>query len=184
MGGTATELASLISIAGVWLILFWLYRDYCVDRFRQDMFALRDELFDAAADGGISFNHPAYGLLRNTMNGFIRFAHRFTLLQALMMITIAKESVAQGTEESFPARWQSTTQDLPDGTVKSLAHFRFRMNVLVVKYVLVSSPIVLLTILLPLIGWITVRLCLTQLVSALKSPLDGLDSAAMAEGRA
>jgi hypothetical protein len=43
-----------------------------LDRFRQDVFGLRDELWDFAASGQISFDDPAYRLLRQLMNGFIR----------------------------------------------------------------------------------------------------------------
>jgi hypothetical protein len=180
-----TALASLVSIAGLWILLFWLYRDLCVDKFRQDMFTLRDELFDAARAGAIGFDHPAYGLLRRTMNGFIRFAHRFTLLQALLMVAIARDAdQANENIESFPAQWNDATRDVSLETSQILTRYRFRMNVLVVRYVLVSSPILLLTVVVPVIGWISLQFCMTQLLHALKSPLDGLDSAAMAEGQA
>jgi hypothetical protein len=178
-----TALASLVSIAGLWILLFWLYRDYCVDKFRQDMFALRDELFDAARDGAVDFQHPAYGILRHTMNGFIRFAHRFTLLEALLMVAITKEGEEENID-SFPTRWRQATQALPSETSELLFRYRMRMNMLVLRYLVVSSPIIVLTIVLPILGWLILRLCMTQLLNILRTPLDGLDSAAMAEGQA
>ncbi len=71
-------LFSVASLAGLVVLYFWLYRDYRIDLFRQRLFALRDELFDLARSGAISFDDRAYGLLRSTLNGFIRFGHRLT----------------------------------------------------------------------------------------------------------
>jgi hypothetical protein len=71
-----TVLTSLISILGLVYLIFWVYRGYKVDSFRQKMFYLRNELFDDAARGEIDFSHPSYQILRTTMNGFIRFAHK------------------------------------------------------------------------------------------------------------
>jgi hypothetical protein len=183
LSNVAVALTSLVSIAGLWILLFWLYRDYCVDKFRQDMFALRDELFDAAANGQLAFDSTAYGVLRRTMNGFIRFAHRFTLLQALLLVGIARDGIEHGAD-SFAARWDRATRDLSPAANEIVLRYRMRMNVLVLKYVLLSSPILLLTVVIPLVGWIALRLCLTELLRILRSPLDGLDSAAMAEGQA
>ena len=70
-------LVSIFSIAGL-LILYRLSKALRVDRFRQDIFNLRDEMFMYAATGGISFDHPAYVTLRTTMNGYIRFGHQIT----------------------------------------------------------------------------------------------------------
>lgn len=76
-------LSSVISLALGWVLLFWLYPSYNTDRFRQSMFALRDRLFDEARGGTISFEHPAYRLLRMTINGFMRYAHRMSGLNFL-----------------------------------------------------------------------------------------------------
>lgn len=69
----------------IWLLIFFGGRDLRNDSLRQKLFALRDELFDYAADGNIDFGDPAYRLLRNFLNGTIRFAHKFSLLRLLMM---------------------------------------------------------------------------------------------------
>src|SRR5688572_24898474 len=79
-------LLSLTYLVGIWILLFWLYRDYRIDSFRQSMFRLRDRLFDEAALGRIDFAHPAYGSLRITMNGFIRSGHRSSLLHCLAFV--------------------------------------------------------------------------------------------------
>src|SRR5687767_14055442 len=79
-----------VSLVGLWLLAFVLCPEYGVHAFRQRLFKLRAELFDYASAGAISFDHPAYGLLRLRMNDLIRFAHRFTSLQFLFVLTFNK----------------------------------------------------------------------------------------------
>lgn len=45
---------------------------------RQELFELRDRLFDIAADERIEFSDTAYKQLREYLNGCIRFAHKIT----------------------------------------------------------------------------------------------------------
>ena len=80
-----TVLSSLISLTGIWCLLFILYRDYRADSLRQDLFEIRDELFDQAASGLVDFDEPAYDMLRETLNGNIRFAHRLSLLRVVFI---------------------------------------------------------------------------------------------------
>src|SRR5437899_1072828 len=70
----------------LWVLWYWLVRRYRIDAFRYKLFVLRDALFDAAADGMMPFDHPAYGMLRQYINGFIRFAHRLTTTTLLLLI--------------------------------------------------------------------------------------------------
>ncbi len=179
---TSVAISTLLSLAGLWFLLFWLYRDYCVDRFRQDMFALRDELFDAAREGVLAFNHPAYATLRTTMNGFIRFAHRLSLLHALLLLRVAVKNLEP--HDSFSRQISTAVETLSPDSRQRVAKFQFRMNVLVIRYILVNSPILLATLVAPIAAWIAIKICVSQLLSALRSPLERINSAAMAEGRA
>src|SRR5437764_8172462 len=129
-GSLSVAISTLLSILGIWILLFWLYRDLVTDSFRQEMFALRDELFDAADEGVIDFNHPAYGLLRSTMNGFIRFTHRMTLLDVLLLSIAARNSDMLSKENSFSNRLAKELNTLDSETAKTLKSFHNRMNVM------------------------------------------------------
>ena len=72
-----------LSLLGLWVWFFWLYRDYRIDAYRQRLFALRNQLWDYAAAGHISFDDPAYLVVRNRLNGLIRFAHLLSLVWLL-----------------------------------------------------------------------------------------------------
>src|ERR1035438_863123 len=76
-----TVLESTVLFILLIVVWFGFWSSVRIDSFRQNMFALRDELFDYASSGKISFSDPAYRLLRQSMNGFIRHAHRLTFFQ-------------------------------------------------------------------------------------------------------
>src|ERR1035438_1853433 len=108
------------------MVVFLVWRAHLrTDEFRQRLFAIRDEIFDYANSGHIGFRDPAYQLLRNSMNGFIRYAHRLTFFQ--LMVTIVRWKV---TEQVHPLtwheRWTAALDSLPDGRGARLQEFHGR----------------------------------------------------------
>jgi hypothetical protein len=136
-------------IAGFALLLFWivfafLYRDYRVDAFRQQMFAVRDEMFDYAADGEIDFDDPAYVLVRTTMNGFIRFADRMNLVS---VIVVAWATAGEEIEtESFSTRYKEAVATLTEEQRATLDRFVNRMNAYAAEHVIFSSLVLSLAL--------------------------------------
>jgi hypothetical protein len=178
-----TAMVSLVSLLGLW-ILFWLYRDYSIDKVRQEMFTLRDQFFDEAAAGLIPFDHAAYGLLRSTMNGFIRFAHKLTLPDLLVLRVIDRFSGDDvSAEQPFSIRFQNAVADLPDDVKTRIITFQWRMNVILVKHLARSSPIIMLTVVLPLLSWVAIRFCLHQVMTILRRQIDQIDTTAFAVGQ-
>jgi hypothetical protein len=177
------SLVSVLSLLGLWAIVFWLYRDYAIDRFRQEMFALRDSFFDAADSGLVSFDHPAYGLLRSTMNGFIRFGHRLGFVQLLLAVSMTQPREVEGASPSFHQAWESASRELDAAQREKLALFLMHMNAIVVKHIFLGSPVVVVTVLLPAIFWLFLRTSLVRILSVLRRPIEGIDSAALAYGQ-
>lgn len=65
------------------------FRQLAIDTYRQELFEIRDRLFDLAAkDKSFGFAHPAYGPLRMQFNGTIRFAHRMNMIQIVIFKTV------------------------------------------------------------------------------------------------
>jgi hypothetical protein len=134
-----TALTSLVSLFGICYLLFWRYRSLRVDKFRQDMFELRDELFDYASAGNVEFDERAYGLLRSTINGYIRHAHRMTLWHVVFLgLLIRRQDVKLA--ETFINRWEKATTALPDEVKERLEAFKWRMEKLVVKHFFTAAP--------------------------------------------
>ena len=88
-----------------------------LDCFRQKMFSVRDELFDYAAAGNISFDDPAYVLLRRQMNGMIRFGHRLTLFRGLVTWMMSK--IASYPESTWNDSWIKALANIKNDQVRA-----------------------------------------------------------------
>lgn len=84
---------SLISLLSLMPIFMW--QDYQVDWYRQEMFALRDRFFDEARAGRISFDSKGYIFLRLTMNGLIRHAHIISFWEMVSIALLWKKHKVQ-----------------------------------------------------------------------------------------
>jgi hypothetical protein len=173
-------LTTAVSLSGLLWLVFWLYQDYCVDSFRQKIFELRDGLFDLAADGQIDFDNPAYGMMRRTMNGFIRFGHRLSF-PGLLIFVFLQRSKTEG-RDAFQKEWQRNTENLDHDQKRLLSDIRQHMGGIVLRHLLLSSPVFMVTIILPVFSWLLVRYWLQQALSMFELPISRLNTAAMAVG--
>lgn len=133
-------LESLTCLALLSVLVFSLLPTHTLVSFRQKMFELRDELFDYAAAGKIGFNDPAYRLLRQSMNGFIRYAHRLTFFS--LCITLLK--IWTGGEKlsfDWQHKWQRALENVKDDVVrKKMEELHLRETQLVAFHVVGRSP--------------------------------------------
>jgi hypothetical protein len=136
---TLTALSSLLSLLGICYLFFWRYRTFRVDYFRQELFELRDELFDFADEGNLDFNHPAYGILRSTLNGYIRFGHRLTLWHAIFL-GIFLQRADKDEVKSFDKVWENSIKHLDASTTGHLVEYRKRMDKIAFRHFLISAP--------------------------------------------
>lgn len=186
MGGMAmTEAAltevvtSLLSVAGL-LLLLRLYLGYSVDRFRQEMFALRDEVFDFAATGQIAFQHPAYGLLRLTMNGFVRWADRLHLLNIAVLVLVSRRDDLK--QNAFDVKWEKALVGLDAGVQKQLNSYRDRMHQILGAYLLLRSPMLVVTFILPFVTWAMGMWLTRSMTKREKTRFDRIDAVAFKHG--
>ena len=147
---TIAELAyilnSCLGIAGLATWWFWLHAAYARDSFRQAVFALRDEMFDYAASGAISFEHPAYANLRLLLNRVIRFAHRITIWQMLGFAIV--ESVTEEDHQraaEFSAEWRTAVNSIADAEVRQkFFEFEHRLASMITRRLVSTSLLALL----------------------------------------
>jgi hypothetical protein len=142
---TELQLANILQcsvVAAFWLfVAFKVFPEVRLDSFRQGMFAVRDELFDYAAEGNISFEHPAYLLLRRQMNGFIRYAHHLTVFRILMTVAINKISGAPE-PTGWHLEWEKALESIKDRAVQEkLRGFYYAALKLAFKRLLIGSPL-------------------------------------------
>ena len=176
MNPISIQLMSLVSLVMVIILVFWLYRDYRIDSFRQKMFGLRDELFDRAVGEKIGFHDRSYGVLRSTINGFIRFAPRINLLQMILLLYVAREELEQS-GESFIERLQESAKDCPPEQQEIIERLCVQMNYLVLEHLALSSPL-LFTVVIPLGFVIAAKNRAAAIVARFSRPLHTLDNIA------
>jgi len=180
-------LFATIVCATLWYLIFFLFRDYFTDSFRQSMFTLRDNLFDEARNGLVDFNHPAYGLLRETMNGYLRFGHQLSALSLIIFYALPSSRKALKMPAfSFEIKWGKKTKGLTKDQLERLTGYRNTMQKLVIKYLWKSSPTLLFltaACVLVLIPAILAVLLRDRLLGLLSAPVSNINSAAMAYGK-
>lgn len=147
-----------LSIGAIWVGICWFYREYRIDRFRQDLFAIRDELFDLGVAGALAFDAPSYLLLRNTINGFLRFGHRVGFIWYVGAIINFEMAKAEGCSEqfSFSRRWQGAMHGLTPEMRTKLNDLIGRVHQELVVHLLLMSPfilVLLVVVAVPVLLW-------------------------------
>lgn len=133
-----TVLSSGLSLLGLAYLYLWLYRDYRRDLLRTRLFEIRAELFDGARDGRIDFNHPAYGLLRSTLNGFLRYGHKVGAFR-LVMTALLLDPKEMEDLYHFQSKWQRAVKSLDTETQSWLEALRRRSHAALFKHLLATT---------------------------------------------
>ena len=135
---------SILTLAVFVILVAWLWPMQRMYLFRQEMFAVRDELFDFAADDGISFEDPAYIQLRQLFNGFIRYAHNLTPFRVFMSFLKWKMSVHKPVG-GWSEAWNHALENVRDVEAKKkLRHFHSRATDLVLGQLLLNPTVLVI----------------------------------------
>jgi len=146
-----------IAASALWalvaLVMFYAiargYTAYRIDAFREQMFSLREELFDLAASGQLQFDAPAYGMLRTTMNGFIRYGHRVNVVSLVIFVALVPEEQRSAFASDTPlVRLPCAIASLAPETRETLEVLRRRMQFAVLEQLLFGSPLFVLGVVL------------------------------------
>jgi hypothetical protein len=142
----STAISTLVSLAGIWVLICWFYRKYRVDVFRHRLFVLRAELFDHALAGEIAFDDPAYVGLRRMLNGFLRFAERMSLASFFASARVVRNAPEDSHAVLAVRELDAAISRLDPGLRVELTAIRSRMHVELFKQVLFSSPFLTITL--------------------------------------
>ncbi len=88
----------------LFILIFWawfvLWKDLFVDEYRQQLFDVRDDLFNMAFRGDIPFESEEYLSLREILNGTIRFAHAMSPFTLILLLAYRKK-ILPDTEDGY-----------------------------------------------------------------------------------
>src|SRR5216117_2947210 len=94
-----------LSVAAAWFVYAYAYKRVRLDAFREELFTLRDDLFDYMRARGLPHSMHAYGLLRSSINGMIRAADSgdFNFVTLALYIRALKSSKMPATSDKVSA---------------------------------------------------------------------------------
>ncbi len=165
---------TLAALLGLWWLYFYAWRPYRTDRTRQQLFRLRDELFEYWDDHDLPFDHEAYRLMRDMLNGMIRFTHKIDLLRIAAMI-YADQKFGSGQKGGrFEKRLEAALKSLPSHARRKLEHTRMEMHLIVLEHLVFHS--ILWTTLYWLVRLLHLTRRLTGMVLADKARWSSLDA--------
>lgn len=180
-----TAVATTLSLVGIYWIAFWLYRDYRVDQFRQSLFAIRDELFDFAADGNIGFDHAVYRGLRELINRQIRFGHRIRLMPGIFFTaSLDAEERKWLSQRSFHTWWEEATNELDVPVARTLYGLKHRVDHQVQTHLIVGSSLLMFTLVPAMVLIIAAWLPVEVAKRAMNRLVESFEMAARDVGRA
>jgi predicted PurR-regulated permease PerM len=120
----------------------WLWLPYLLDSFRNRIFVLRDELFDFSLQGGSNFDSQEYRTLRDQMNSSLRFVQKLGVIELLMVWFFVPNFKELALKEG--ERLENIFQAIEDKKSKEFYEdIRFRYNREIVRYFVISSPILI-----------------------------------------
>lgn len=139
----AAVFQSAVALVALAVLLLKLWPSLRLDVFRQEMFSIRDEAFDYAASGKIDFSDPAYRLLRQSFNGFIRYGHHLTCFR-LFITVLHWKTMGHPPPIEWSVRWERALANLKDEEVKKdLQQFHTRAMNLVTARLVLGNPFLL-----------------------------------------
>jgi|GEM_PF-2941053 len=75
------SLAGIITLSIGFVFFYYFWQQYVIDVTRQQLFELRDRIFDLATEERLNRDSEAYRVLREMFNSAIRFTHRLGYIQ-------------------------------------------------------------------------------------------------------
>lgn len=147
-----TSVVTALGLCLLAVLILFLWREHRVDVFRQRIFLIRDELFDLAADGSMSFDDPAYGSLRTLLNGYIRFAHKVSMTRTLGMFLLRRLVPNPALERSARELLRPIEEHPDDEVREKLRRICSRANLEIFRFVAWPSVIFLMPSILALLA--------------------------------
>lgn len=131
----------------LWLITYFGWRPYRIDKVRNELFALRNELFDYAAGGGVPLNDTAYRMLRDRVNALIRYAHIITVTRLLIFMA-ANRYCNSEFAESPHQKYLAEVSRLPESAQTKLRDINDRVAKILARKLVFGSPLLLMVMII------------------------------------
>lgn len=134
-------LSTILLVAAMATIIYGPWQSVCTDVARQFLFEIRDQFFDMARNGEISFESREYRAIRVSFEENIRYAHNLTIWRFFLQYYY-------GIKHNEPGQKSELTKSIeaiadPDTRAKVWA-MRTRATRLLIAMMIAKSPVFLL----------------------------------------
>lgn len=131
----------LVTLLGASLLFaFWVraWQSFALDRLRQDLFDLRDDLFDRVRTGksDFRFEDAAYKKTREDLNRMIRFVRHFGLFQIILAKIFARKH-----HKTVMTRAEKFKTMLTAPQAREVQDLDYAQGKLLVFYLMKTSPL-------------------------------------------
>ncbi len=107
---------TILCVIALFAIIYGPWQSLCTDYARQKLFEKRDELFNLAASGKLSFDSKVYKETRLQIERNIRFAHELTLPRFLLLSWLLNKNK----RESSVSTLMHSIHNIPDHETRTL----------------------------------------------------------------
>jgi hypothetical protein len=139
MEDNITIILGFMIIAGLWWLYFVEYKQYRLDKTRQELFKIRDDLFCQWNESNRCFDEPAYTSIRETLNGMTRFAHRLSVVRFMAVIYAVRLTAGNSKEKQYEQYMQDALSRLPAQHRKYIKRAIHKMHRTILKHMVFSS---------------------------------------------
>lgn len=130
---------------GIWYLWFVEYRAYRLDKFRQHLFWIRDDLFMRAAKEELDFDSLAYRMTRDMLNGSLRFAHELGVFRLVLVLWESKKN--RKLQEVFVQDMNNAFGKISEEQKKVILKAHAQMHLAMLHHLIKSSAVLMALVL-------------------------------------
>jgi len=125
----------------------YLWKDYALDKLRDDLFSVRDDLFFLTySNKKISFDHQLYITFENILNNTIRYGFKLSFMGAVIFNLLLKMNFKDYRVKSkIQIEFENMIKSVHDKELReSLSMLKLRFEISIFNYFLRTSPTLLI----------------------------------------
>lgn len=137
-----TAVVGFVLLGVLWVVWHFLWKDYALDALREDLFAVRNRLFDIAHEKQSAlFSNSLYVTFEKIINNAIRHGHRLSFFGAILFGVSAKIAYPKYKIKSrIQGEYENLDSSIHDRELKeSIITLKRDFEITIVRYLLKTS---------------------------------------------
>ena len=133
---------TILGLAVIWWMFVCLWQRFCLDRLRENLFELRDRLFDLGDEGKVKFENRAYTHLRTLINNSIRHGHTHSFLGTLfLLVSLWKNRYFNKTSNDLENGWKASLAVQDPEVAEQLKELKLEYHKIILTHYMSTSAL-------------------------------------------